>query len=131
MIKIKEIEIYGETVREQTVSSIKKANQILSDAAFRKKDNEGYDKTWFTITWEDGETFSGRVDLTKKHIGKPITTYIQDEAKFYLNGAPYWMAQAQYDGLMDIVKQKDPDYINTWKQFLENYDIGDDYNVSE
>jgi len=130
MIKIKEIYIYGETIRERTVSSIKIANQIFSGAAFRKKDDLGYDKAWFTITWEDGETFSGRIDLTKKLIGKTITNYIHDEADFFLNGRPYWMDQVQYDGLVSLIAHNKPDYLEKWKHFLENYDIGDNYNVS-
>lgn len=43
----------------------------------------GYDKTFFKITWSDGDTYEGRIDLTSK--GATLQDHIQTHLKYILD----------------------------------------------
>ncbi len=67
---VREIKIqWSESARlrdGQTFGSFAEANVALRFAAQDAPEGGAYDKTGFLMTYEDGETYEGRIDLTRK-----------------------------------------------------------------
>lgn len=85
----------------------------------------GYDKTDFTITWEDGETYKGRFDLIRGGINDGGDTLWEQVAHFLgsLAGTrrPSWMSDEQWDKAQRLCRE---DQRNEALKFLEEYQIG-------
>jgi hypothetical protein len=68
-IKLQSIEfIWSESSEIQSntiVNTFKEAEQLIKNAAFKAPDDGCYDKTKFLITWTDGNTYEGRIDIVK------------------------------------------------------------------
>lgn len=64
-IKIERVEGFTEDLMEVTLKTFEAANKTVSMMAKTAPDDGSYDKADFLITWEDGQEYRGRVDLTK------------------------------------------------------------------
>jgi hypothetical protein len=108
-IKVKEIKfLWSESLLvndNQTVSTFVEAEQIINNIA-NHIDHEGYDKTKFLITWEDGHTYTGRIDVMSrdKFNQSPLKSHIEDHCLFYA-------------GLKKPSHYTDEDYISTLKAY--------------
>lgn len=94
----------------------------------------GYDKTDFTVTWEDGETYEGRLDLKPTSCGEresdtDIAQHIRRHCIFYgglamtpeHRNAWHWMTEDKYAA---IVMSSKPEERQTYLRFLQDYQIG-------
>lgn len=66
------------------------ANKQLSAWTIFAPEGGGYDKVHFTIVWDNGETYIGRIDLTKhgnanlqQHIKQHLTYILSAEYEYY------------------------------------------------
>lgn len=101
----------------------KAADQMLKLwARTAPEPGQGYDKCDFTVTWEDGETYTGRYDLKRHDQDFPelLAYHIRSFIEFYAGThKPEWMKPEQYQ---ETIKGTDhAEYIN----FLNNYEIGE------
>lgn len=129
MVKIKVKEIWLNRAegriplpRAVTVKTYKDAHDVLLDWSISApKQGEGYDKTDIKVTFEDGETYSGRVDL--KHFScddndTDLAKHIRDHVLFYTGEhKPVWMTAAQYDQALNGVNSQE------YKEFYEKYEL--------
>lgn len=63
-------------------TSFVQANLTLAEHAARRGERGGYSKTGFRITWQDGKTYEGRLDLCADHIGS--TGILTDHVRRYM-----------------------------------------------
>lgn len=93
--------------------SIKEANRFIMNNAYRDGPKSGgYNKHKFTVIWEDGEDFQGRMDVKYPTESDPdlyIGKHIKDFLIYMLNKA-------------DDTTQKEKDEI---RMFLSKYDLED------
>ena len=131
MIKAKEISI---TRAEGRISECGKVHTFVEgEADIWKRANAllirwsktaptvGYDKCDFTITYQDGETYSGRYDL--KHYSREIPNlgrHIYDNVR-YMAGLwkPSWMSEELYKSAM----QQNGKSLETYLKFYQTHDI--------
>jgi hypothetical protein len=106
----------------QPVSTWAAADAILRQWARTAPDEgHGYDKCGFTVTWSDGETYTGRYDLKRHDMG--FTNLLAYHIKGFLNfhtgtHQPHWMTTSQYTQALQGVNQSE--YVD----FLAKYEIG-------
>lgn len=97
----------------------------------------GYDKTAFRITWEDGNTYEGRLDL--QHITRPgwrsetdVAGHVREFCTFYagladLSRSEYsHLNQSQYEVIIGRSNQRE-----FFKDILENYSLEDSPQSTE
>lgn len=79
-------------------SSVEAAERLLALWARTAPDDGTYDRTDFLVTFEDGETYGGRIDLQRQHEeGYSILGHIRDEVAFYAGVArPAHMTEKEY-----------------------------------
>lgn len=109
-IKIERVEGYNKdcfTVLANTLEQAEQAIKLMSLSA--PGAGEGYDKTDFTIKWDDGSTYQGRIDLQADMATKEDN--LTDHIKASLS---YRIDQLNIPQDMRIT-QKDYD------EFVENY----------
>ncbi|OBW62929.1 MAG: hypothetical protein A9183_00705 [Dehalococcoides mccartyi] len=84
----------------------------------------GYDKCDFKVTWEDGQTYSGRYDLKHPDVENPdLDGHIYHLSAMYAGRfRPAWMNDQQWSNFLDdsTTKQLGPKY----RDFLDKYEIG-------
>lgn len=82
---------------------------------------QGYDKHDFRVIFEDGETYTGRLDvkqLAAVDNDQDVKQHVRDFIQFYTGKLrPLWMTQAQYEQALEGVNRQE--YVD----FLEKYDI--------
>jgi len=106
----------------QPVTTWKDADNILRQWSRTAPDKgQGYDKCDFTITWADGETYTGRYDL-KRHDGgftDLLGYHVRSFLTFYSgNRRPDWMTPDQYEQTLNGVNRSE------YSDFLSKYEIG-------
>ncbi|MFS0657395.1 LPD25 domain-containing protein [Niallia alba] len=77
------------------VTTFAEAEIIIRNAAKHAPDNGAYDKTKFLITWNDGNTYEGRLDIVhsdmfkttplKSHIESFVNDVLEDDGTWYSN----------------------------------------------
>lgn len=105
-----------------TVTTWDAATAILQRWA-RTAPERGYDKCDFRVTYEDGETYSGRFDLQRRHSTglELLERHMRDHLQF-CSGAwcPAHMGREEYEQFLE----RRPDVRESARQFLESYQIG-------
>ena len=126
-IQVKEIVIIraeglsAECGKKHTVTSFADSERILSYMSRTAPQGGGYDKCDFTVTFEDGESYSGRYDLKYERdetIAEHMTSFLMWYAGLTQN--PH-CGQAQYEVFM---ARQSPAEIAEAKLFLDTYQIG-------
>lgn len=102
----------------QTYTSWSEANNRAIRPVFAdiiQSGGEGYNKVKFTVEWEDGENYEGRLDVSKKE-DNPTTTnnVIGKHIKDFLN----WIIKNESTNNVTDSEVKEA------KDVLENYDLG-------
>lgn len=83
----------------------------------------GYDKTDFTVTWADGQTYQGRYDL-KRHSVEPVDLggHMREFLTFYAGRKrPDHLTEKQYQAALEAAGMATVIGAN---EFLERYEIG-------
>jgi hypothetical protein len=132
-IKVSKIELTRATGRvdehenKTTADSIFIANQILYDySRTAPMSEDGYDKVYFAIVFEDGEEYTGIYELTKDGSFPNIMKHIYEHCLFVLGkNKPVYMNEGQYKYYLEKVYGKE--YTDSYTMFLQNYDLT--YNV--
>jgi hypothetical protein len=102
--QVTKVEILWSESREiedgKTFASIAEANSYLYRAAYFAPKCGAYDKTKYTVTWEDGGEYTGRIDLQHTDYDKDsykIDKAIESYLKFYSGEhCPAWMTEEKY-----------------------------------
>lgn len=96
---------------------------LLRMSATAPKDGT-YDKTDFTVTYEDGETHEGRYDLKPHSVEVPdLAKHVRDFLQFYAGlRKPAHMTQERYDAF--LAQPSTRKHHEECKAFLETYEIG-------
>ena len=126
-IQVKEIVIIraeglsAECGKKHTVTSFEDSERILSYMSRTAPQGGGYDKCDFTVTFEDGESYTGRYDL-KYTRDETIAEHMRSFLTWYagLTENPH-CGQKQYEVFMS---RQSPEEIAEAKAFLETYQIG-------
>ena len=126
-IQVKEITITraegpsAECGNKHVVTSFADSERILSAMSRTAPQGGGYDKTDFTVTFEDGESYTGRYDLKYERdetIAEHMTSFLMWYAGLTQN--PH-CGQIQYEAFL---ARQAPEEIAEAKAFLETYQIG-------
>jgi hypothetical protein len=108
-----------------TVSTFAEADRIVRNAAKYIPPRSGYRKTSFTITYADGETYEGRIDIepSDAHKPNPLTQHVRDFVEYSANlrKPPHYTAE-QWEQWMSGWGGK---HVDTWREFHAKYMIGD------
>ena len=137
-VKAKEIVIeraegpVAETGKPRTLTGPavwEQADSILVKWGKTAPKNGGYDKCDFKVTWEDGQTYSGRYDLVHPDKEWPdLAKHIYELSAMYAGRfRPAWMNDRQWQDFLNdsTTKQLGPKY----RDFLDHYEIGDHRHV--
>lgn len=109
---------------EFTVDSFKEANANLAHLSMFAPKGGAYNKCDFTITFEDGEEYTGRYDL--KHYTEELPA-LDNHVKSFVGISsglqkPAWMEQNRFDELIQF--EKDHGDQEMWLYLAKNYDVG-------
>jgi len=99
-MKITQITIHwteSNQVAENTVfKSLEEANQVLRRIARDERSKIGYCKVSYSALFEDGEEYTGRIDVTENE-GHCFLEAMRNYVSFYLGKKnPHWMTAEQY-----------------------------------
>ena len=127
-VKVKEIylnRLEGKSVycnKPVIFKSYKEARSKLFDWGMNAPmEGEGYDKVNFKVTFEDGETYTGRLDI--KHPSATnndldVSKHVRDHILFYCGDQkPYWMTKERYELSLQGVNTQE------YKDFFNKYDL--------
>lgn len=108
----------GDIQDELTVNTFQEAEQLIKKAAKNAPDNGAYDKTKFLITWSDGQTYEGRIDIIYSDMFKaqPLKDHIQSFANYVINSKESFYSEEDKQG---------------YKEFLETYTLEDQTQSEE
>lgn len=115
------------SIPDKTVVTTWQAAQALISAALQEYDMHemmGYFKTKFKITWEDEETYEGRLDISPRE-DKNLGLHVIEFARFYGgmladNEIPSHLTPATYRGL---VAHQSEETIAAYKELLDKYEL--------
>ncbi|KAA9007361.1 hypothetical protein F4V43_02420 [Paenibacillus spiritus] len=111
-----------------TVSTFAEANAIIKRIAYEREYKEGYSKTAFIITWADGRTHDGRIDVSKSHINdtNPLGNHVYN---FYMSIAglkrPFQWSEDEYKNMLTSVYKMDDEKTAEVKHILAIYMFDD------
>lgn len=112
----------------KTVSTLAEGNLILAVNAETAPKGGAYDKHDFILTFADGETYKGRIDVhhPSHYPVEKIGKHVIDFLRFYGglledHELPSHMTPKKYREFVDRNKPEQQDYID----FLEKYDLAD------
>ncbi len=119
---------YAEGNRDEKGPFLKKpfhtwsdANKAVSEMAFYAS-STGYDKTDFTITWTNGDTYKGTISIGHKMTsGRPLTDHVVSNLEFLSGKKPPHLTDESYKRL---TKQLEPETIAEATKMLATYDLG-------
>lgn len=110
----------SECGKKHVVSNYEEAEKVLSRMAHTAPKNGGYDKTDFTVTFADNETYTGRYDL-KYDREESLAEHMRGFLEWYAGEAknPH-CGEKKYQEFMSRIS---PEEIAEVKQFLATYEI--------
>ncbi len=80
--------------------SLEEANRFLWRVALKEKGKIGYCKVSYTATFEDGEEYQGRIDVSEND-GHCFLEAMKSYVSFYAGKSkPHWMKEEQYESLV-------------------------------
>ncbi|MFO1442846.1 hypothetical protein KDN24_06410 [Bacillus sp. Bva_UNVM-123] len=108
-----------------TVKTFEEAEQIIFNIAIHK-DTGGYDKTQFKITWEDGHTYTGRIDVLSSHTsGQELKKNIENHCTFFAGERKgYHVTMEDYENTLRAYGITEDDK-KEYRLFLDTYMLED------
>jgi hypothetical protein len=93
----------------------------------------GYDKTDFTITYEDGETYEGSLDLKHPERGKneSLEGHIRDHCLYSSGQKMPETMQTLQEWQAFLLKTEGQESMAAWANWLSRYQIGPEECVSD
>lgn len=128
-IKMKSIRIHGSEssyAGDHTFDTWLDAGAHIRSIAFYAPRTGGYDKTKFTVLFEDDSTYNGRLDIQHYTLPYPdndndLARHIFDHVRFYAGQyCPSHMDQEHYKGILNAAS---PDIIKKHLDFLNTFEI--------
>jgi hypothetical protein len=110
---------------DTTVNTFAEAESIIFEIACNKKTG-GYDKTQFKITWVDGHTYTGRIDVLRSYTsGKELRKHIEDHCTFFAGlRKAYHETIEEYENTLRAYGITEEDK-QEYKLFLDTYLLED------
>jgi hypothetical protein len=104
-----------------TVNTFAEAESIIFNIACNKNTG-GYDKTKFKITWKDGHTYSGRIDVLSSYTsGKELKKHVEDHCTFFAGlRKAYHETMEEYENTLKAYGVTEDDKAE-YKLFLDTY----------
>jgi hypothetical protein len=98
------------------------ADAVLKRMAWTAPEHGGYHKTDFRITWEDGETYTGRYDLKRHDVSLAyLARHVRRFCEFYSGRwRPEHVSEEQYRAIVD----RDPELRDAIARLLDTHQIG-------
>lgn len=114
-----------------TVKTFAEAEAIIFSIA-AQKDTQGYDKTGFKITWVDGETYSGRIDVLSSYTsGKELMKHIENHCLYFAGERKgYHPNMEEYHNSLKAYGVSEEDQ-KEYRLFLDTYNLVDVETVAE
>jgi len=117
--------------RQRTVASYEEADRVLKTwSATAPKPGEGYDKIDFKVTWEDGQTYEGRYDLTQEdslHARSRLNligSHIQQQLLFYSGlSRPRHLSPEDYERYLSQLRRSSGETPESYIQFLQTHEV--------
>lgn len=111
---------------EYVVSSWSEADTALARESWTAPKSGGYDKTDFTITFENGHTYSGRYDLKHMSVEFPnLQAHVRDFVRFSAGiDCPEHMTEESWREYLRAVEQYSPGASEQFADLYYNYEIG-------
>lgn len=111
--------------RSRFFSSFVAANRELASWARSAPEGGGYDKCDFVVTYEDGETYEGRFDLTRDHrYGASLEKQMNDFLRFYAGRyCPPHMTHEKYATF--LAQEGREERRAACEALLESYELGE------
>lgn len=112
--------------KPRTVATFREATAILQSWALTAPKGGGYDKCDFTVSYDNGDTYSGRFDLTNDHrIGAFLLEgHMTSMVRFYSGrGRPPHMTEERYRAYLACEHIKEP--AREYAEFGDKCQIGD------
>lgn len=100
------------------------ADAVLREWALTAPASGGYDKCDFIITWEDGETYEGRFDLTREDRRRSdlLEKHVWESLTFSAGvRKPSHLSKEDYERYL---KNIGPERVASAKAALDKYDLG-------
>jgi hypothetical protein len=107
--------------KTMTFSGFREARRWLWSQSSTFPKIGGYDKHDFVVTWEDNETYSGRLDCkhhTCKNNDLDVHRHVLESARFYAGHKPFHMDQELYDEFMREEEQRCPNIREEFREFI-------------
>lgn len=98
-----------------------KVQKILTRASHDAPDNGCYDKTDFTITFEDDFIYKGTIDLTRKAYN--LADHIKSHCRFYAGLADSLPSHLTPDKYKAFLEQVGDDAVKSYLNILNTYII--------
>lgn len=98
-----------ELCKSYTFSNVPSAEAYLRKGAYTAPATGGYDKHDFKITFSDGDTYEGRIDLERKHVaGYSIRDHVIGYMKFLAGERkPAHMTEREYQSFLTRTGSQD------------------------
>lgn len=110
----------------ENVNVWERADKMLATWCETSPKDGSYDKVDFTVIFEDGEDYRGRLDLKHWSIQSPsVAKHMVSFLTFYAgrtpeNELPKHLSPAKYAEILN----RQPDMVELSKQWLDSYEIG-------
>lgn len=110
--------------RKWVFPTIGDANRAIQSAWYSAPKSGGYDKTKYLVTFDDGHTYEGRIDL--KHPScvnerQTIDGHMRSFLEFYSGRVtPHWITEAQVKEILSILPS---DHAEQCAEMLDNYEF--------
>lgn len=123
-IKITRVEGYEHECVTRTVKTYDEANVMLRAWSNTAPKGGCYDKCDFLVTFEDGQTYSGRYDLRHWSDERPdLAGHMRGFVSYLAGNPPAWMDEAQRRRFFEDRTQNAKETAEA-QEWLKTYDVG-------
>lgn len=108
----------------KTLTCWQQANKAIFRHAFTMDPRGSYDKTDFRVTFADGDTYTGRIDISNRDhaVAAPLSNHIASHCAFASGrSCPGHMARADYDRVVSGIAAE---HKASAAKVLDEYDLG-------
>lgn len=109
------------------------ANKAVREMAYYRTEGGGYDKTNFQITWDNGDTYEGRIDVdhNMRTEQRPLTNHVVSHLKFLAGTHPKPKHVKTEEEWQQHMARNSPEHKAEAIAMLRDFDLGQSETVYE